>query len=46
MFNLARQKGAAILLITHDRSLASKADRMLTMNHGQLTEVAKQAVPA
>ena len=46
MFNLARQKGAAVLLITHDRSLAAKADRMLTMNHGQLTEAARQAVPA
>ena len=46
MFNLARKKGAAILLITHDRSLATKADRMLTMNHGQLTEAAKVAVPA
>jgi putative ABC transport system ATP-binding protein len=46
MFNLARKKGAAVLLITHDRSLAAKADRMLTMNHGQLTETAKEAVPA
>ena len=46
MFNLARKKGAAILLITHDRSLASKADRMLTMNHGHLTEATKEAVPA
>ncbi len=46
MFNLARKKGTAILLITHDRSLAAKADRMLTMNHGQLTEAAKEAVPA
>jgi putative ABC transport system ATP-binding protein len=46
MFDLARKKGAAILLITHDRSLAAKADRMLTMNHGHLTEVAKEAVPA
>jgi len=46
MFNLARKKGAAILLITHDRSLAIKADRMLTMNHGHLTEAAKEAVPA
>ncbi len=46
MFNLARKKGAAILLITHDRSLAAKADRMLTMNHGHLTEAVKEAVPA
>jgi putative ABC transport system ATP-binding protein len=46
MFNLARKKGAAILLITHDRSLAAKADRMLTMNHGQLHENVKEAVSA
>jgi len=46
MFNLARKKGAAILLITHDRSLAAKADRIMNMNHGQLTEAQKQAVPA
>ena len=46
MFNLARKKGAAILLITHERSLAAKADRIMNMNHGQLTEAQKQAVPA
>jgi len=46
MFNLARKKGAAILLITHDRSLAAKADRIMNMHHGQLTEAQKQAVPA
>lgn len=45
MFNLARKKGTAILLITHDRSLAAKADRKLTMNKGQLTENF-EAVPA
>lgn len=46
MFNLARKKGTAILLITHDPNLARKADRMLTMNKGQLTEVAREAVSA
>ncbi|RYE10653.1 MAG: ABC transporter ATP-binding protein [Hyphomicrobiales bacterium] len=46
MFNLARKKGTAILLITHDPSLAKKADRMLTMNKGQLTETTKETVPA
>lgn len=46
MFNLARKKNTAVLLITHDPSLAKKADRMLTMNKGQLTENAKVAVPA
>ncbi len=43
MFNLARKKGTAILLITHDPNLARKADRMLTMNKGQLTEAVKVA---
>ena len=46
MFNLARKKNTAVLLITHDPNLARKADRMLTMNKGQLTENAKEAVPA
>ncbi len=38
MFNLARQRGTAILLITHDASLARRADRQLRMNEGQLSE--------
>ena len=38
MFNLARERGTAILLITHDPSLANKADRVLRMNEGHLTE--------
>jgi putative ABC transport system ATP-binding protein len=46
MFNLARKNGTAILLITHDPNLARKADRMLTMNKGQLTEATKVAEPA
>lgn len=46
MFNLARKKNTAVLLITHDPSLAKKADRMLTMNKGHLTEKAKEALPA
>jgi putative ABC transport system ATP-binding protein len=44
MFTLARERGAAILLITHDAALASKADRMLTMNRGRLS--AEAPVPA
>jgi putative ABC transport system ATP-binding protein len=38
MFSLARDNGTAVFLITHDPALAAKADRILTMNHGQLTE--------
>jgi putative ABC transport system ATP-binding protein len=45
MFALARDNGTAVFLITHDPALAAKADRILTMNHGQLTE-AKMSVPA
>ena len=45
MFNLARNKGTAILLITHDRNLARQADRRLTMEHGHL-HVEPQVVPA
>ncbi len=36
MFSLARERGAAILLITHDPALAAKADRVLTMDQGGL----------
>jgi putative ABC transport system ATP-binding protein len=41
MFNLAREKGTAILLITHDRNLAAQADRRLAMEHGTLSEEAE-----
>jgi putative ABC transport system ATP-binding protein len=37
MFGLARTKGTAILLITHDPALAAKADRQLHMNAGRLS---------
>jgi putative ABC transport system ATP-binding protein len=38
MFGIARDRGTAILLITHDPSLARKADRQLRMNEGHLSE--------
>ena len=37
MFGLARTKHASVLLITHDPSLAAKADRQLHMNQGRLS---------
>jgi putative ABC transport system ATP-binding protein len=43
MFHLARERGTAILLITHDPDLAHRADRLLHMNQGRLTA---EAVPA
>jgi putative ABC transport system ATP-binding protein len=41
MFNLARQQNAAVIFVTHDPGLAARADRILTMTQGELTEVAK-----
>jgi len=38
MFGLARERGSAILLITHDLQLAARADRTLGMNLGSLRE--------
>jgi putative ABC transport system ATP-binding protein len=38
MFDLARQNGTAVVLITHDPALAARADRMLTMTQGELVE--------
>jgi putative ABC transport system ATP-binding protein len=43
MFGLARDRGTAILLITHDPDLAHRADRLLHMNQGRLTA---EVVPA
>jgi putative ABC transport system ATP-binding protein len=40
MFDLARQQGTAVVLITHDPLLAARADRMLTMTQGELVETA------
>jgi putative ABC transport system ATP-binding protein len=37
MFDLARNRGTSILLITHDPDLAHRADRLLHMNQGRLT---------
>ena len=38
MFDLAREKGTAVVLITHDPLLADRADRVFTMMAGELTE--------
>ncbi len=38
MFDLARKQHTAVVLITHDPALAARADRMLSMTLGELTE--------
>ncbi|UJW84256.1 ABC transporter ATP-binding protein [Devosia sp. SL43] len=40
MFDLARKRGTAVVMITHDPGLAKRADRALTMMQGELTEAA------
>jgi putative ABC transport system ATP-binding protein len=40
MFDLARKNGTAVVLITHDPALAARADRVFTMEQGELTETA------
>ncbi len=35
---LARQMGKTLLVVTHDKSLARHADRVLTLQHGKLME--------
>ena len=42
MFDLARKQGTAVVLITHDPSLAARADRVFTMTAGELVETAGQ----
>jgi putative ABC transport system ATP-binding protein len=39
MFGLARDRGAAVLLITHDPALAARADRQFRMSEGHLAEL-------
>jgi putative ABC transport system ATP-binding protein len=41
MFGIARERGTAILLITHDPDLAARADRNFHMNQGRLTETVR-----
>jgi putative ABC transport system ATP-binding protein len=38
MFDLARQQQATVIFVTHDPGLAARADRVLTMTRGELTE--------
>jgi ABC-type antimicrobial peptide transport system, ATPase component len=38
MFDLARRKGTALVMITHDPHLAARADRVYTMMQGRLTQ--------
>jgi putative ABC transport system ATP-binding protein len=45
LFSLVRNRGATLLMVTHDRALAANADRILEMRDGRLHE-APRAVTA
>jgi len=36
MLNLARQRGMAYVMVTHDETLAQKCDRVLRLKNGKL----------
>ncbi len=46
LFDLDRERDATLLLITHDRELAARADRVLTMRGGKLTDDSTTNPPA
>lgn len=39
MFSLRQQQGSAVVLVTHDQSLARRCDRMLRMSNGRLEQL-------
>jgi len=38
LFQMNREKGTTLVLVTHDNELAEHCDRQLTMNAGELVE--------
>ena len=43
---LVREDGTTLVTITHDLSVAARADRQFRLDHGVLTQLASEAVPA
>ncbi len=41
LFEMNKEKGTTLVLVTHDNTLAEHCDRQLTMNAGELVETTK-----
>ena len=46
LFELNRESGSTLLLVTHDTALASRCDRVLRLHQGQLHDDDSDALPA
>ena len=46
MFELNREAGTTLVLVTHDREIAARCDRQLRMEAGRLSEATLRAQPA
>ena len=44
MFALNREQGTTLVLVTHDRQLAARCERMLVIEAGRLSEVSAQTI--
>ncbi|MDZ4102716.1 MAG: ABC transporter ATP-binding protein [Hydrogenophaga sp.] len=44
MFDLNREQGTTLVLVTHDRSIAQRCERRITIEAGQVVPEAKEAV--
>ena len=44
MLDLNRAQGTSLVLVTHDRRLARKLDRVVELHEGKLREVAREDV--
>ena len=46
MFEMNREAGTTLVLVTHDRAIAARCDRQLRMEAGRLSEQPREAAPA
>lgn len=46
LFETARERGATLLLVTHDPTLAARCDRQVAMRSGLIEQAAPEPVPA